>query len=668
MKPLSAHDSTGPAEPLSARFTAMPELAPAGAALPTRIMWMPGGVNPIACSQGTKSIQTWVEVTPETARVVQAAFEAHLAASAHRPYFDLNHDHAAASGWPTRFVWSDTPKPGVYAETDWSLAGKSAVAGRSYRTFSPQFYTDCFPFTKTVATQAKPARVTGAPLNMGGLVNDPAFREMEPLFAARARGELNTTTPVDPMTEAELKAMELAALQARIAELEAANAELKANAANTDLTPALQAKEAELAEAQRQLDAQKNEQALRAKRDAEGVVRSAVARGALAASDTAGQERWKGLLEADPKNAELLNKLPGTPALSAQRLVRPAVAIVTEDTNDILRGYLSAKNDHRKRGEIYRRELHGRLDKGERLAFERLPLSATNSLGTLVGDIISQRTLATLVSRRPLLRDVVTDFSDEQARLAQVVQTRAVGLPTVQNFGSSASNAAVTDYPVTLSAHKEVLFSFTATEYNSTGRDLVAEHSLALSTALGNHLVDTVAALITDAFTSETTGAGSTKTFSDLTAATKALNTAGAPDFGRNAWVNSDFAEALANDEVMDSFAGDRGSAYATWRNVKGFENVSEFPALPGNSVNLIGFAFQKNALLLATRLALNPAELIGAGYAGTLQTISDPITGLSVVSNMWIDQATLAINARLILLYGCARGLVGAGHKFVTS
>lgn len=657
------------AEPLSARFAHLPELAVAGGALPTRLMWMPGGVNPIACSQGTKSIKTWVEVTPETARVVQAAFEAHLAASAHRPYFDLNHDHAEASGWPTRFVWSETPKPGVYAETDWSLAGKSAVAGRSYRTFSPQFYTDCAPFTKTVATADKPARVTGAPLNMGGLVNDPAFREMEPLFAAQARGELNhNTSPVDPMKDNEATAMELAALQARAAELEAENAALKANAAAADLTPALQAKEAELAEIQRQLDAQRNEQALRAKRDAEGVVRSAIARGALAANDTAGIERWKSLIEADPKNADLLNKQAGSPALSAQRLVRPAVAIVAEDTNDILRGYLSAKNDHRKRGEIYRRELDPRIAKGERIAFERLPLSAANSLGTLVGDIISQRTLATLVSRRPLLRDVVTDFSDEQARLGQTVQTRAVGLPTIQNFGAAATDAAVTDYPVTLSAHKQALFTFTAAEYNSTGRDLVAEHSLALSTALGNHLVDTVAALITDAFTSETTGAGSTKTFSDLTGATKALNAAGAPDFGRNAWVNSDFAEALSNDEVMDGFSGDRGSAYSTWRNVKGFENVSEFPALPGNSVNLIGFAFQRNALLLATRLALNPAELIGAGYPGTLQTISDPVTGLSVVSNMWIDQGTLAMNARLILLYGCARGLVGAGHKFVTT
>jgi hypothetical protein len=665
-RPLSAAHA---GDPLAATFSGH-EL-PGDGSVPTRIMWMPAGVNEISCLQNGKTVRTFVLVNQDTARVAQHALESLNSESEHKPYFDFGHAHKEASAWPKRFLWSDAPRPGVYADVEWSDAGLAAVAGKRWRSFSPQFYTDRFPFSTKRATKADPARVVDAPLNMGGLVNDPAFRAQAPLFAARARGDLADNTPeVTPMSDA--TKLELAAKQSRVEELETEIEALKAQAAESDQTEALKAKENELIETQQKLDALQAENTARAKRDAKACVSSAVTRGAIAASNTALQQHWQRLIEADAKNAELLNAMPGSAALAAGRMVRPKVSIEKEDTNDVLRAYLSAGRDPRKRGDIYRKELDPLLEKGERIAFERLPtaaLSAANSLGTLVGDIVSQRTLATLVSRRPQLSQVVTDFSDEQARLNQTVYTRAVGLPTVQNFGGAATDSAVTDYPVLLNQHKQVLFSFTAAEYNATGRNLVAEHSLALSTALGNHLVDAVAALITDAFTSETTGAAADKNYGDLTTATRVLNTAGAPDFNRFMWINSGFAEALSNDEVlMDYFQGDKASAYSRWNNVKGFESITEYPAMPANGVNLIGFAFQKNALLLTSRLAINPAELVSAGYPGALNVITDPVSGLSVISNSWIDQGTLGVNTRLILLYGAGRGLVGAGHKFVTS
>jgi hypothetical protein len=344
------------------------------------------------------------------------------------------------------------------------------------------------------------------------------------------------------------------------------------------------------------------------------------------------------------------------------------VQITGEDQADVLMAYSREKNPM-KRGLIYRKELDPLLAKGERLDFQRLPLKASNTLGDLVGDIISQRTLAVMVSRRPMLANIVTDFSSENAKLGQTVTTRAVGLPTVQNFGGTVSETADTDYDVTMSAHKEVRYTFTAPEYLGTGRDLIGEHSEAMSLALGNHLVDFVAGLITDAFTSETTGAGSTKDYVAITAACKALNAAGAPDFARFGWVNGDFAEAMKNDEVvMTSWDKDNTSAYGHWKNIHGFENIWEYPALPANTINLIGFFGQRNSLLLATRVMINPEALIGAGYPGVIAVVQDPVTGLAVVQNRWIDQTTLALNTRLIILYGGARGLVTAGHKFVTS
>jgi hypothetical protein len=225
------------------------------------------------------------------------------------------------------------------------------------------------------------------------------------------------------------------------------------------------------------------------------------------------------------------------------------------------------------------------------------------------------------------------------------------------------------DYPVTLSAHKQVQFSFLVTEYLTTNRNLVEEHSQAMALALGDHLVDVVWDLVTDAFTSETTGAAATKDYSALTTAAKTLNAAGAPDMDRSMWINSGFAEALENDEiVMEYTNNDQANAYGHWQNIKGFRDVWEYPAADGNSINLIGFAFHKNALLLATRVASDVEALTGVGYPGTLRVVTDPVTGFSVLSDRWITQGTRAVNTRLDVLYGIARGVVTAGHKFVTT
>ena len=366
--------------------------------------------------------------------------------------------------------------------------------------------------------------------------------------------------------------------------------------------------------------------------------------------------------------------LDDKPALCGKPIHNMSIQTVKPEIGSVLKAYQVAK-DSKERGRIYRQDIEPILAAGERLAFERYkappeiegqPIQAANTLGSLVGNIVSQRTLSTLVAMRPVLKDVVTDFSDEQIALGQTVTTRTAAMPTVQNFNQPPSDATMTDYPITLDQHKQAYFSFSATEYLSTNRNLVEEHSEVMAVALGNHLVDTLAALVTDAFTSETTGAAATKDFSAVTTACAALNTAGAPDVGRAGWVNTAFAEALSNDEVMAEYL-DKGSdsAYSRWRNVRGFRTITEFPSLPGNSINLIGFFFQRNALLIAARPQRIPT---GARYPGLLEIITEPGSGLSVVNNVWVDPNTLAMNTRLILMYGVKRGLVGAGHKFVTS
>jgi len=647
----SGADHIQPREAISGRVA-----LPFSSDVPDEIMWMPGGMHTITGSKRGRPITVTMRVDRAAADTMQRSLAEHLSGK-QKPFFDFDHKGEAASAWPVGFSWRDKPEPGIYAKVQWSDAGRESIEGRRYRAFSPKWYE----------TSDDPARVDGAPLNMGGLVNDPAFKEISPIWAKAAdQQNKNDNSKDTPMTGTPT---ELAALQARVAELENQNQELKGkvDADDAETKSALEAAQAEADAAKKQVDDLKAQADERKRRDADACVASAVSRGAIAPKDETGQKRWRDLIISDPANAELLAKQPGRPAITAGRITRSHVEIIKPDISDAFRGYMSASTPL-DRGRIYHKEFRETLEKGERLPVERASIEATD---TLVGNLISQRTLDLVVSRRPMLMNVTTDFSAEQARLNQTIYTRTISIPTVYDFAHGAATPAATDVTVQLANHKEVHFSFAASDYLATNRDLIKENAEAMGAAIGNSMVDAVQALMTDAYNviTEITGAASAKDFTAITSAAKGLNTAGAPDFGRSMWVNADFAEALSNDELIMQFLdGNNRTAYGHWKNIKGFENIWEYPAFAANSINLIGFAFQRSALVLATRIADSPDRLVGTQYPGTLQVISDPVTGFSLLSDRWITVGTRAINTRLDVLYGCARGSLSCGVKFVTS
>lgn len=270
--------------------------------VPSEVMVFPAGVHKIVASRAGEPVTATVSIGPEAARAMQASLQAHLAAGPQKPWFDFDHANGPASAWPIGFEWRDAPTPGVYAKVEWSKAGKEAIEGKMYRAFSPVFHVD----------KSTPAKVTGAPLNMGALVNAPAFREISPIWAqARQQKEGN-----NKMTE-----QELAALQARNTELESENKALKASANTAALeakhNTAIAAKDSEITLLKNEVTTLKAAAQERAKNDAKAAVSAAVARGALPPKDEAIQAKWRSLIEADPSNAELLGKLQGNPALQA---------------------------------------------------------------------------------------------------------------------------------------------------------------------------------------------------------------------------------------------------------------------------------------------------------------------------------------------------------------
>jgi phage I-like protein len=148
------------------------------------------------------------------------------------PYFDFNHSDGEASAWPKRIFWAgdDPMLGGVRAEVEWTAAGEAAVQGKTFRRFSPAFY-------------AGNGRITGAPTNMGGLVNRAAFTRIQPLFAKEPDPQPTPQPETNTMNEEEIAALqqENATLKSALEELQAKLGEM--NKKEAEATVAMAAKE-----------------------------------------------------------------------------------------------------------------------------------------------------------------------------------------------------------------------------------------------------------------------------------------------------------------------------------------------------------------------------------------------------------------------------------------
>ena len=165
------------------------------------IQLMPPGkheIEPINVDTG-KPIKLTVEVNATTAERLESARASYQAEAdantGDAPYIDFNHEDGAAAAWVKQIYWAgdDPQKGGVRAKIEWSNAGREAVEGKTFRRFSPSF------------SIGDDKTISGAPVNMGGLVNSAAFRTISAFFATQA----NPSNPhqITTMTEEEIAAM-----------------------------------------------------------------------------------------------------------------------------------------------------------------------------------------------------------------------------------------------------------------------------------------------------------------------------------------------------------------------------------------------------------------------------------------------------------------------------
>ena len=231
-----------------------------------------------------------------------------------------------------------------------------------------------------------------------------------------------------------------------------------------------------------------------------------------------------------------------------------------------------------------------------------------NSLGTTLGDNISQSVLDHLVEAMPPLMRFYMGFSDQRAHKDETIKTRIPSVTAAYDASSgySAKDVTGTDVSVTASNFKATSASFSPAEMSSTNRDLIAEFAAPLASALAEGLLDDFYAIITaSAFTNSNVKVAADMDSDTCRLIRKKLSARKAPLIGRLGVLNGDAYEALTGDPLVNSIDSNPAAhdvvslapasivhAGATW---------FEAPNLPNNSEALNGFVMAPGAIVGAT-------------------------------------------------------------------
>lgn len=277
----------------------------------SKIMFMPIGVNDICASSNDKPVELSVEVNKQAFENVKASFEA-LLKNGKEPYIDFDHKRENASGF-VKDVLFDKDK-GIFISVQWSSRGKEAVSGKEYKFFSPSFNFD------------KKSGVVGVNINMGGLVNEPAFTKIEKI-SAKENKNLTNKNNMEKLKDALLKAglIKDVSLEedALVGELE--NALLAKKQKHSQL---LGAKEEEVKNVQKQKEAVEAKLATIEKANASSLVEVACKDGRILASDEETKSFWVNCILAQGENA-----------INALNALKP---------NNVLGRIVNAKKDEQK--------------------------------------------------------------------------------------------------------------------------------------------------------------------------------------------------------------------------------------------------------------------------------------------------------------------------------
>jgi hypothetical protein len=304
-----------------------------------------------------------------------------------------------------------------------------------------------------------------------------------------------------------------------------------------------------------------------------------------------------------------------------------------------------------------------------------------NVNGTLNGKLVAQKALEILVRDLLPKSAVGTDLSDSRAKFGQPVLSRIVVPKDAQDFNASTGyrgkNSTTLDVPVTIDKHKFYPIEFGIEEVASTERDLVGEQAEAAAHGIANAFLKDLTALITvENFPTEVVSAVDSIDRKTMTKLAKALTGKKVPKAGRAALLDDDAFYKLLDDEVVvrsDANSGVRTLQTGELPPVSGITpyNLTGMVTAGQDAENLLGAALNKSALVLATRVPTDIAEIAAANgipMNGRVSTITEPKTGLSVALIESADAVGGYVVSTLAIMYGVAIGNPDALVRLVSA
>ena len=671
-----------------------------------RFMWMPAGrAKELHLTYDDKPATVFISCNKGDEATVNASFIAMCEkASPQKPFGDIEHRRTEASFWPQGFEWSGaSEREGIYVRAEWSGLGKKHVTEKIHRSFSPSFKTDAqwswdkdnqryYCKAGERGSQENPARITGVGFDVGTLTNQPAFKDMQPLFAREnVAAKNNNTGGAAAAQEISMNEQELAAQKAAQEKLSAENAELRATLTKQN---------------DEQIDA--------------AIVR-AVGRNAIEAKNETVKASYKSLGKTDAKSVvAIIDSLPAIAAPGTTRAVESGdgkVAVGGPSFEDAFKGWTKhqvPQNGLIRSGRVQEavklsrasagayRDLERMIVKGADVSMPDMIARAADvttnvdgTFGTLSGLLlVLQRNLGFLKNRLIGVDQITTDFRNEPAAYDQWVRTRYLTYPTVYDYTASTFSsttpsstetqktaAGVTDVDVKINKNKRVWVPIDTAVLSGTVRNLFQEQKAPGIYALADQMNQD---LITNIINGNVDANGATIVF---TTADGTLSVADAkdvqtwvpaiglkadvakmPDMGRFMFLHSAYWRAMQSDKnfaqlqaiARASLAGNPLSGEL--ENPYGFD-FHQSQLMKDNAdytaAKYLGFVGTRESLILVGRVPQDYTQAIEAPPTATIQIITEPETGLSIMVSQFVNNNLETANLRLAIMYG-----TGVGQK----
>lgn len=298
-----------------------------------------------------------------------------------------------------------------------------------------------------------------------------------------------------------------------------------------------------------------------------------------------------------------------------------------------------------------------------------------NVVGTTNADVIAQEALKSLVAKLPVIKEIATDLSSENARFGERVIVHEVTPAEAADFvpatGYVPSDSTQVDIPVTLNKHKHHTYQVTVQEASSSRVDLVKRYADTAAYSIGAAIVSSLCALIKNAGYENKTvvalGAGGDGfNRKGVIKVGTALSNRKVPGMGRFMLLNPDYYGSLCNDNTMMTAllqSGAESVMSGHLPNVHGF-NVSEFIDLPDNGENLVGFGAARGAMALATRIPDDP----GQGQSNCrISVVTEESSGISLQVREWYNADLASFRRSYTLMYGVAAGQAASLERIVS-